>query len=330
MPIQMTTEHMAEREAVVARLKGNFATISRNATRTGKTVAQYLTDLGFDPGTVNMLVSQAKQPGVRAKSPAPQTTQVNSESGSTTERPKEPMPENFGLTPARARDLREPVPWDKISENRWFWIGNAVVVAIGAVVAYESTQSFVETGIMLFVGVLPYLFAVLTLTAVGVAAFSSIWRRFQPDYREYTRYTRGVADYRARFNQWLRVQEFWWASLDGRRFEIELAMVLKKLGYDVRRTGGAGDGGVDLALSLEGHEIIVQCKAHKKPIGPGPVRDLYGAMVHRNVPEAWLVSTAGFSSAAKDFAKGKRIRLLRVCELLKADRALDFRQERTP
>jgi restriction system protein len=119
------------------------------------------------------------------------------------------------------------------------------------------------------------------------------------------------------------LQEFWWQTLDGRRFEVELALVLKRLGYNVRWTGRAGDGGVDLELSRGGHEVIVQCKAHKNPIGPGPVRDLYGTMIHRKANEAWLVTANGFSQAARDFAHGKGIRLLRVRELLKADRPFD-------
>lgn len=96
-----------------------------------------------------------------------------------------------------------------------------------------------------------------------------------------------------------------------------------QMGYDVRHTGGAGDGGVDLVLSRAGHDVIVQCKAHKNPIGPGAVRDLYGTMLHRNAGEAWLVTANGFSQAARHFAQGKEIRLLRVGELLKADSPLD-------
>jgi hypothetical protein len=249
---------------------------------------------------------------------------INIETMSTEGRPNQPTPEDFGMTSARFRVLREPVPLDRFWENRWFWIGNAIIAFVGGVAAWESTQSIAATGLIVFFAFFPYLFVVAILITAAVAAFSAIWRRFQPDHKRYVEYARSLADYQVRFFRWLRVQEFWWQTLDGRRFEIELAAVLRNLGYDVNWTGRAGDGGVDLVLSRAGREVIVQCKAHKNRIGPGPVRDLYGTMIHRNAREAWLVTANGFSQAARDFAHGKGIRLLRVSELLKADRPLDL------
>lgn len=238
-------------------------------------------------------------------------------------RPEQPRPEDYNLTPVRLHTLREPVSLSKLWWNRWFWIANTAVALIGATKVYEGTRSVVETALIVFFASFAYLFIVAILATAGAAAFSAIWRRFQPDYMRYVEYSRAQAEYQLRFFQWLRVQEFWWQTLDGRRFEVELARELTRLGYDVTLTGRAGDGGVDLVLSRAGREVIVQCKAHKNPIGPGPVRDLYGTMIHQSVEEAWLVTTTGFSQAARDFANGKRIRLLRVGELLKADRPFD-------
>lgn len=238
-------------------------------------------------------------------------------------RPREPLPEDFGLTSERIRTLREPVSLDDVWGNRWFWIANAAVAAIGGAVVYESTQSIVQSALIVLFGFWAYLLVVAILLVASFALFSAIWRRFQPDRKQYVDYARSLADYQARFYLWLRLQEFWWQTLDGRRFELELLMVLKRLGYDVRWTGASGDGGVDIVLLRSGHEIIVQCKAYKKPVGPGPVRDLYGTMIHRNTGEAWLVAASGFSRAAREFASGKKIRLVGVTELLQADKPLD-------
>jgi hypothetical protein len=247
-------------------------------------------------------------------------TSIDMDAGPTEARPRQPLPEDFGLTSARIHMLRQPVSLGKLWENRWFWIANAIVVLVGGVVTWESTQSIAATGLVAFFGFFFCVFAMAILLSAGIAAFSPIWRHFQPDHRKYVEYSRSLADYQVRFFRWLRVQEFWWQTLDGRRFEFELAMVLRRMGYDVRCTGGAGDGGVDLVLSRAGREVIVQCKAHKNPIGPGPIRDLYGTMTHRNANEAWLVTASGFSRTAKEFAQGKGIRLVRVRELLLADR----------
>ena len=241
----------------------------------------------------------------------------------TEPRPTEPLPEQFGLTPARIQVLRERVSSERIWSDRRFWIGHVALALAFGVSVYHGTESGAESALIVLFGFLPYTMAVGVLLMVGIGTFNGIWRRSQPDQKQYVEYARALANHRLSLFRWLRLQDFWWQTLDGRRFEIELAAVLRRLGYDVTRTGGAGDGGVDLVLSQAGREVIVQCKAHKALIGPGPVRDLYGAMIHRKAGEAWLVTASGFSRAAKEFAQGKEIRLLRVRELLLSDRPFD-------
>jgi hypothetical protein len=72
----------------------------------------------------------------------------------------------------------------------------------------------------------------------------------------------------------LRRRESWWRGLTGANFETELANLFRNRGFAVRRTGGAGDQGVDLVLDKGARKILVQCKAHKRPIGPAIVREL--------------------------------------------------------
>jgi hypothetical protein len=232
-------------------------------------------------------------------------TVIDIETGSTGTRPGQPMPEDFGLAFARVHAFHEPESINEVWENRWLWIGHAAVTFMVAAAAYAGTKSVVESAFTVFFGFFAYVFILAVLLGAGIAAFDAVWRRFRPDHKQYIEYARALADDRVRFFQWLRLQEFWWQALDGRRFELELAAVLGKLGYGVTRTGRAGDAGVDLVLSRAGHEAIVQCKAHKNLIGPGAVRDLYGTMIHRNAREGWLVTANGFSRLARDFARGK-------------------------
>lgn len=107
-----------------------------------------------------------------------------------------------------------------------------------------------------------------------------------------------------------------WLALSGQQFEIELCLLLKQKGHRVERRGGPNDKGVDLVIEDGESKIIVQCKAHAKKIGPGPVRDLFGALHHWRATEAWLVGIEGFSTAARQFAQGKPIRLLTISEIL--------------
>lgn len=114
----------------------------------------------------------------------------------------------------------------------------------------------------------------------------------------------------------LRRQVGWWQSLDGWKFENEVAALLTKGGYTVQQTGGPGDEGVDLILRQNDATILVQCKALNRDVGPGAVRDLYGALMHHGANEAWLVTSRGFSSRARHFAAGKPISLLTIRDVL--------------
>jgi hypothetical protein len=88
-------------------------------------------------------------------------------------------------------------------------------------------------------------------------------------------------------------------------------------GYAVRRTGGPGDEGVDLLIQKGGERIVVQCKAHDRDIGPGPVRDLYGSLLHHGADEAWLIASHAYTYRARDFASNKPISLLTIEAILK-------------
>ncbi len=121
---------------------------------------------------------------------------------------------------------------------------------------------------------------------------------------------------RKRHEEAKRTQVEYWRMLDGWQFEREMAALLAKRGYRVKRTGKPGDSGVDIVLRCGNQKIIVQCKAHKTCVGPHAVRDLYGTMKDQLANEAWLISTNGFTKGAYTFAMGKSIRLLKIQDVL--------------
>lgn len=126
-----------------------------------------------------------------------------------------------------------------------------------------------------------------------------LWARFQPDYPAYKQYKAQCVRYRNDLAAWVRTQRDWWLRLDGRTFEVEAGSVFVGRGYTVRRVGGSGDQGVDLLLTKDGVTIAVQCKAHRNPVGPAAIRDLYGAMTHHGHRQAWIVSTQVSHGAPK-------------------------------
>lgn len=119
----------------------------------------------------------------------------------------------------------------------------------------------------------------------------------------------------------MRKESNFWLSLSGVEFENELARVFQNIGYKVKRTPVVGDGGVDLYIEdPEGAKLIVQCKAHKKPVGVAAVRDLLGTLYDSEADQAILASISGFTQGVYDFAIDKPIRLIDGEEILKMAR----------
>ena len=111
----------------------------------------------------------------------------------------------------------------------------------------------------------------------------------------------------------LRQKREYWFGLSGQRFEEELGEVFRKLGYITEVTPGSGDFGVDIRIQRkDGKKGIIQCKAHRNAIGPGPVRELFGVLTHEGAEKAFLFCLGGFTQGAMDFAKGKPIELADV------------------
>lgn len=153
-----------------------------------------------------------------------------------------------------------------------------------------------------------------------------------PDYVSFQEYEKALSDYndlarklrwedrRRRKKQWYaeKAKEEWWRGIDGHAFELEVAKLLFNKGYDVEHTGNSsgGDEGVDLVLKKDNRKIIIQCKAFKNYLSAGVVRELYGTLIHQKADEAWLVTTSGYYSGAKQFAQGKPIKLLTIRQLI--------------
>lgn len=90
-------------------------------------------------------------------------------------------------------------------------------------------------------------------------------------------------------------------------FEIVMAEIYSKLGYDVTRTKATRDGGKDLIIKIP--EILgdfiyyVECKkyAAKRPIGVGIIRNLVGTVNTDRVNGGILATTSFFTRNAYEF-----------------------------
>lgn len=210
---------------------------------------------------------------------------------------RKPVPEDFGITAEE---------YTKFIEGRNAWntplqvIAFVIAVIIGIVIgsaAEEPSDGFT--------------FGFLTWLGLSIAAgvISEFLKRQQPQYRKAKLYREAEEVYRRTLTEH-------WMSLTGWQFEAEVGKLFKKLGYKVESTGASGDKGVDIVLKKDVRTTVVQCKAHKKPVGPAVVRELYGTMMASGADSAILVSSGGFTRGVRHFVPGKRIQLISSADLV--------------
>jgi hypothetical protein len=99
-------------------------------------------------------------------------------------------------------------------------------------------------------------------------------------------------------------------DLSAGRFEESVAELFGARGHKAKRTGRTGDHGVDVEVETkDGEGWIVQCKRWRGRVGEAAIRDFYGVMQHEKADKGLVVATGGFTESAREWARGKPIRL---------------------
>lgn len=100
--------------------------------------------------------------------------------------------------------------------------------------------------------------------------------------------------------------------LSWREFEEVIGEAYRKQGYAVVENAGPGaDGGIDLVAKKEGETILVQCKQWKsEKVGVPTVREMFGLLNAERTNEVHIVTCGHFTEEAKQFARGKPIKLI--------------------
>ncbi len=150
--------------------------------------------------------------------------------------------------------------------------------------------------------------------------YDAIWKRQIPATNpSILKYNEALAGY----NKWVQSEEKkkkeYWFSLPGYLFEKEFGKILENNGYSITITPGSADGGVDIVAEKGNVSKIIQCKAHKNPIGPGPIRELFGVLSSGDfkAKSATVVCLGGFTKGAREFAYKNNIELWDVADILK-------------
>lgn len=88
-------------------------------------------------------------------------------------------------------------------------------------------------------------------------------------------------------------------------YEQETAKYFQNIGYtQVSVTPGSGDFGADvLATSPDGKRVAIQCKQYSSLVGQAPLQQVLGAMQYYHCDIGYVVTSTGYTKAAKELAK---------------------------
>lgn len=102
------------------------------------------------------------------------------------------------------------------------------------------------------------------------------------------------------------------SGMSWREFELLIAEAFRRKGFAVRDQGGQGpDGGVDLVLVKGDERFLVQCKQWRAlKVSVAIVRELYGVMSAEGAAGGIVVTSGYFTEDAKEFARGRNIKLI--------------------
>ncbi len=117
------------------------------------------------------------------------------------------------------------------------------------------------------------------------------------------------------------------AMSDPTAFEEACAAQLRALGWDATTTGGSGDQGIDVEARKSGVRVVIQCKLYSQAVGNGAVQQAVAGKQFAKAHIAAVVSNAGFTRKAHEFAAATGALLLHHTELGRIDdAALRLRQ----
>ena len=118
-------------------------------------------------------------------------------------------------------------------------------------------------------------------------------------------------------------------ELTAREFEDMVVELHETLGHRAKHVGTTGDHGVDIIVHTRvGERCIVQCKRWRSKVGEPVIRDFYGVLHHEKADRGAIFTTGQFTRQAREWARGKPIRLYDGEEFLKLWKWAQARRKR--
>lgn len=99
-------------------------------------------------------------------------------------------------------------------------------------------------------------------------------------------------------------------QLSPQQYEQFCGTLLERSGWQVQYTKCTGDQGADIIAHKGGEKVVIQCKQWSSSVGVQAVQEVHAACTYYKADKAVVVSTADYTSGAKELAKRANISLV--------------------
>jgi restriction system protein len=96
----------------------------------------------------------------------------------------------------------------------------------------------------------------------------------------------------------------------GEDYEHWVAEQLRRKGWSAKVTPARGDKGIDVIAKKNGKTVGIQCKRYSSNVGNSPVQEILAAQAYYDLDTLAVVTTVGFTPAAKELASRTGVKLL--------------------
>ena len=105
----------------------------------------------------------------------------------------------------------------------------------------------------------------------------------------------------------------------GEDYEHWVAAKLREKGWNAKVTPARGDNGIDIIAKKNGKVAGIQCKRYKANVSNKAVQEILSAQAFYNLDILAVVTTVGYTPAAKELATRTGVKLLLDSQLYRLD-----------
>lgn len=99
-------------------------------------------------------------------------------------------------------------------------------------------------------------------------------------------------------------------KMSGEEFELYLAQLFSKLGFNVEHVGQSSDFGADLVIEKDRNKTVIQAKRQDSNVGEYAIQEVFASKAHYHASSATVVTNSNFTNQARILARENGVQLV--------------------